>query len=488
MALEQFRTADELKRAQWAEKFTSVAKGKLYTTEDDPLSPFPIHKYFANKLLGNKIKMLQVNAGAALVEHFVADTLTEFTITVDGDQKPEAIKPITDWYAEVDFDSKEEEACRALFGCGYGVQQIFRTVEGEENRYPVTTVSNSTWYPDIPAFEWQTVTSGRRITVFAEKENGQKQWYAFIEKHEQGKVSYHLLAIEREDALEGTPVSLGTIRRFAGLEDTKTDLDFMPIFQVNRQKGSDETFGTSLLYAIWDILQEITETQTQIRQERIKHLRAKFAAPIESLARVEKPTTGGEPINSKQRAIQERTQSALYDLMQEIFPVPAGAQMPAYIQRDLESIRIGLELIESLKSDAAAIVGCPKSVFNIDEAAGNVKVDTEKRKDRRYVRKIIQAQWQMARLREQVTKAWWKWSTGADLNIKIEFASPFNLTQQETVELMKEMNPMATLISEQDAVNEVHKNKSPEERQKILANIKAEKQQAKLAEPTQITL
>lgn len=488
MPTQPFRTKDEFTRALWAEKFMSVAEGKLYTKEGDDHSPFPVHKYFQNKLLGSTIKMLELNAGAALIEHFVADTLTEMKITVNGEETSPEEQEILDWFTQIDYDAMLDEATRSFFGSGYGVQQVFRTEEGKENGFTVNTLDPSTWYPTIPTFTWQKVTSGQIISVFPVEEAAQVQWYAFIEDHQPGNVQYKLLKLDREDALSGTPVGLGTLDRFAGLPTTvATDLDFIPIIQADRQKSSRHVCGTSLLYSIWDPLQEISEIQTQLRQERIKHLRARMAAPIQSLNRVERDRAS-EPRNSKQTAAETQSNAALYDINQEIFPVQAGAQMPAYIQRDLESITKGLEMIDSLLSKISAIVGCPKSVFNLDDAAGNTKVDTEKRKDRRYVRKILQAQSRLGTMVEGVIQTYWLWNTGEEIDVKVMFESPFNLTQEETVALVKEMNPTATLISEEDAINLVYNDKTPEERQQILARIKSEKQQSELTRPTDIAL
>jgi hypothetical protein len=491
MALTQFRTKDERTRALWAEKFMSVAEGKLYTQENDDHSPFPIHSYLKNKLLGSKIKMLEMNAGAALVEHFVADTLTNMTITINEEEKSEEEQQILDWFTQIDFDSKLDEVARSFYGNGYGVQQLFRTLEGKENGFTVTALDPSTWYPDIPTFSWQPVTSGRVISVFSELDSAQQiQWYAFVETHTAGKVEYSLLRLEQENSLEGKKVALNTLERFAGLETSvATDLDFIPIIQADRQKSSRHVCGTSLLYPIWDILQEVSEIQTQLRQERIKHLRAKMAAPMQSLARVERDRVD-TPMNSKQQnAAAIAINAGLYDMNQELFPVPAGSTvMPAYIQRDLESITKGMELIDSLLSKAAAMIGAPKSVFNIEEAAGNVKVDTEKRKDRRYVRKILQGQARIATLVEQVIQTYWQWNGKEDVKAKVAFESPFNLTQEETVQLVKDMNPMATLISEEDGFNMVHKDKTPDERAAMLARIKGEKQEMELAQNAEIAL
>jgi hypothetical protein len=480
------RTADELKRARWADKFTSVSEGKQYTTEDDPLSPFPIHSYFQNKLLGKQIKMLEINAGTALIEHFVNDTLTDMKITVDGDQTTDIEKKIQEWFNEIDYEDTLEETCRNLYGNGYGVQQIIRTQENAENGYTVVTVDPATWYPDIPLFSWQKVQTGRIISVFPNiDEKGNKTWYAFVERHIVGQVQYELYRMEHEASLEGTKVGLSELSQFAELQNATTELPYIPILQADRQKSSRRICGTSLLYPIWDILQEVSEAQTQIRQERIKHLRARLAVPERSLTQVDRDRVGA-PLNSKQQQAMANTNAKLFDVNQEILPVRDGNLMPQYIQRDLQSITLGIELIDSLLGKAAAIVGCPKALFNLDEPSGNIKVETDKRKDRRYVRKVLQAQRQMAVLVQRTIETWLRWNGTENAQIRVDFESPFNLSREETVNLMREMNPTATFISEEDAVNEIFNDKTPEERSAILAKIQAEKPETGLQNPLNI--
>ncbi|HEV7282311.1 MAG TPA: hypothetical protein VGN57_19065 [Pirellulaceae bacterium] len=484
-----FRTKDELLRTQWAAKFQSVTEGKQYTTEDDEHSPFPIHSYLKNKLLGKNVKMLEVNAGSALIEHFVADTLTELTIKVDEQEKGPIVDELWEWLNEIDYEAKLDEVARSFYGTGYGVMQLFRTEEEGENGFTAITLDSSTWYPDIPTFSWQKVTSGRVISVFSETTKKATQWYAFIEEHKPGSLTYRLYSIDGPDALEGKDIGLSRLSRFEGLaKSVTTDLDIIPIVQADRQKSSRHICGQSVLYPIWGILQEISETQTQIRQERIKHLRAKLAAAVRSLQRVDRERSDGSVATFKQAAALAAENAALFDVNQEIIPLMAGDPTPAYIQRDLESISKGIDHINDLLSKAAAIVGCPRHVLNLEEAGGNVKVEVEKRKDRRYMRKVIQGQSRIETSLQQLLQMYWFWKHGEEIVVEASFADPFNLSQEEQVALVREMNPTATLISEEDAVRRVHSDKTPEEVNDYLARIKGEKRQSELARPTDIVL
>ena len=468
----QIRTKDELLRAHWAEKYQSVAEGKLYTTDADGSgeeSPFPIHEYFRNRLLGKKVKMLELNAGYALVEQMTADTMTDMKIEIDGG----AIEQdVMEWMEEINYVAILEEAVRDYFGTGYAVQQPYRL---EDQSVTVANIDPCTWYPVMPTFLYQGVSEARIITPFDEGTEGKHKWFALVERHTIGKVEYELYSIEDDDSLEGKLVNLNSIDRLAGLTSVETNLDTLAVFQMDRQRGSSMIFGKSVLAPVWDPLQEVSEIQTQIRQERIKHFRAKLAAPIQSLQRAENPNPDAinTQLNSKQLA---KAQGAHFDVNQEVFPIPAGSSIsPHYIQRDLQSIVLGSNEIDKILGRIASIVGCPRSIFNLDEK-GTVHVDTEKRKDRRYIRQIIQAQRAAAALAKKIIRTRGIWTGKPIDSIKIRFSSPFDLSQEEVVVLMREMNPNADFVSQEEALRHIWPEKTPEERDAMLQELKDESQ------------
>src|SRR5688572_8827585 len=147
MASSKFRTKDELRRAQWAEKYQSVANGTLYRKDN---SPFPLHPYFQNKLLGPHVKMLEVNAGVCIVENMTADTLTDLQLNPKNDSDKKLLDEFRQWQEDTEYFDGLEEAVRDYYGVGYGARQPFRTVTGTENRMKVVTLDPATWYPVIP--------------------------------------------------------------------------------------------------------------------------------------------------------------------------------------------------------------------------------------------------------------------------------------------------------------------------------------------------
>ena len=474
-----FRTKEELSRAKWAEKYQSVAGGELYTYED--ASPFPIHEYFKIGLLGKDIKMLEVNAGAAAVEYFVADTLTDMKIQIGEDDDDTEEQEAREWMDEIEFDAILEAACRDLYGNGYCVAQPFRLEDGS---ITVNTVQPQTWYPDIPTFSHQPITSGRIISIFSEGETS-LTWYAFVEEHLTGKLEYKLYQIEDPDKLEGKEISLGRLPQFNGLKKSvKTDLERLAIFQQTRRRKSGYVLGEGILKPVWHILQEVSEIQTQIRQERIKHFRSKLAAPSKSLARARKVLDETKEVNFKTIALM---QAALGDATQEIFPFDGEGQIPQFIKWDIAHITAMSVEIDKLLSRGASIMGGPKSMFNIEESAGNVKVDTEKRKDRKYIRQIEQGQRAMSRLVVNCLATWYKWKTGNIAPyISVTFDSPFELSQHEKVKSLKEMNPDIKMISQKRAIKEAWPKLNPDERDELQKEIEEEEEAGREPPPNSL--
>ena len=471
MAKVQFRTAEELNRAQWADKYTSVAEGILYK---DNNSPFKIHEYFKLGLLGKDIRMLELNAGAALIDQMVADALTEMTISSDNAKDAEEI---VDWHKEIFYEDVLEETARSFFANGYAVQQVIRDVndDGSKNTFSIITLNSKTWYPTVPAFKYQKIKEGRVISILCEKSDANEQWYAFVEKHTKGNVEHLLFKLDNANALEGASVPLTTLGRFEGLQDSlATDLSEIPLFQIDMTKGAGKYFGQSILAKIWGNLQEISEIKTQMRQERIKHFRSVLAAPTATMQRAQRvDDKDALPNNSKQTRKAQYEHQAAFDLNAEIIAIPTGAQMPQFITKDLEIIRTAMDMIKDCLSEIASITGCPRSIFNLDEK-GTIHVTTEKKKDRRYMQRIIQCQRKLEWITEQGAKTYFEWNGNKDKEITAELDSAFEMTLDEKVDLYRKMNADAKFISEEEAVKRLWTEMDEEDRAVMLAKIKEE--------------
>ncbi|QDT46177.1 hypothetical protein Pan258_01940 [Symmachiella dynata] len=469
----QFRTAEERDRAQWADKFTAVAEGNLYR---DKNSPFPIHEYFKLGLLGKEVRMLELNAGAALVDHMVADALTELNISSETEGNADEIK---DWHKSIFYQDTLEQTARSFFSCGYAAQQVVRDIDPDtnENTYTIITLNSKTWYPTVPTFKYQEIREGRVVSIFSENNDGVKSWYAFVERHTKGNVEHELYKLENGNDLEGTKLKIKDLDRFKELEDSvATDLNHIPIFQIDMTRGAGKYFGQSIFAKIWGNLQEISEIKTQMRMERIKHFRSLLAAPAQSLQRAQRVDDGEAlPNNSKQARVEQYEHQATFDLRQEIMAVPPGAQMPQFIQRDLEIITKAMEMIRDCLSEIASVTGCPRSVFNLDEK-GTIHVETEKKKDRKYVQRITQCQKKLEWITEQGAKTYfqWKGDKAGKKEITAELDSAFEMTLEEKVDLYRKMNSDGKFISQEEAVRNLFPDMTEEERTEMLQKIQDE--------------
>lgn len=449
MAFTKFRTLQEIDHAKQQEKYSKVAQGRPYEG-DDPA--FPIHEYFQNKLLGKNVRMLELNAGATLINQLVVDTVTDLSIEDDD---------LQDWAEEIELKEILEEAAADLYGNGYMVPQFVK-----DDPDTAIIVNPAYWYPDLPALTHMPITSGKIIIPLTEYDSQNRPMYfAYVEEHSEKQYKRQLYRLNKPDDTQGNPVNLGTIARFAELGDTVQTESFT-LKQINRRRSSRNFMGTSILDLVWEQLQEINEIKTQLRQERIKHFRAKLAAPVESLQRATN-STQVEP-NMTSKAKQAIEQQRVFSLNQEVFPIPVGGQLPAYIQRDLESITKGIEMIDKTLSEICATNGFPRSIFNLDEK-GQVHVTTEEKKDARYMRHVLRGQ---AKIISMVRFLCEKKKPGFTGEIKLR--SPFDINKKETVELMRSQNPNGNFVSIRKAVELIHSEMDKSEREEMIAEIEQE--------------
>lgn len=446
MAYTKFRTLQEVEYSKEQERYSQIAEGKPYEGGNPS---FPVQEYFQNKLLGKDVRMLDLNAGSALINQLVVDTITN--LEIEGDD-------LQEWTEEIELTDILEEAANDLYANGFFVGQFVK-----DDIETAVNINPGYWYPNLPALTHHRVESGKVIIPLTEYDNQNKPiYYAYVEEHEQKKYTRYLYKLDRPDDTRGNLVNLSTIDRFADLEE-EVEVEFS-IFQKNRKRSSRSFRSQSILLPVWEQLQEINEIKTQLRQERIKHFRAKIAAPVESLQRSSKLEE--DVRHSKEQAAIE--QQRVYSMNQEVFPIPVGGQLPAYIQRDLESITKGLEMVDKTLSEICATTGFPRSVFNLDEK-GQIHVATEEKKDARYMRHVLRGQ---RKIISYVRFLCEKKKPGFAGEIKMR--NPFDISQSELTEILRKQNPTASFVSTREAVDLLYADRSKEERERIIGEIQDE--------------
>lgn len=148
-----------------------------------------------------------------------------------------------------------------------------------------------------------------------------------------------------------------------------TELDYIPIFQIDNFKTVKERFGISTYESVMNLFEEINDRITQISVQLIKHLNSKVAV--------------GEGVLSKKGEI---------DSTQDIFLVEKGDIIPQYIANSNPLIEEGFKQIEGLIRQICTVTQTPASFLGLDDKGGVEKVETAKLRMAAFLKKIKRKQ------------------------------------------------------------------------------------------------
>lgn len=459
--MEVLRTEEEVSRAVWAEKYLNVAVGDLYES-----GTFPEHGYFRNKALGKEVCMVEMNAGAAIIDQMVSDTITDFKLRSEGNEEE-----IAQWMEEVEFDSIMEDAARQFFATGFTAIQLTLSEDGEI--IPIT-IESTRYFPDVPKLVHMAPREVRVMTPFEREEKNGIVNYLFVETHQPGVILNEVFRVDDENALEGEKVALSKFEDFAEIEEmVATGLDFIPIFQANRRKLGSKFFGESSLRPVWSLLQQASEIQTAMRNEMVKHGAAKFYGNTQNMVKTAQNNPCGcyAPDCATCSACSNAQR---FDMNMEVMNVNPGDPIPGYMTRDLQFLDKGLSQMDELLRKVSAIIGSPSSIFNVEDMSGNTRVETDRRKERKYSKNIMRAQQRMEKLANNLIRSYLLWSGKEDQEVDLKFDSPFELTQTEKCELVRKLNTTDKLISQKAAIELVFSDRTPEERDEILSELETQ--------------
>ena len=148
-----------------------------------------------------------------------------------------------------------------------------------------------------------------------------------------------------------------------------TELDYIPIFQIDNFKTVKERFGISTYESVMNLFEEINDRITQISVQLIKHLNSKVAV--------------GEGVLSKKGEM---------DSTQDIFLVEKGDIVPQYITNSNPLIEEGFKQIEGLIRQICTVTQTPASFLGLDDKGGVEKVETAKLRMAAFLKKIKRKQ------------------------------------------------------------------------------------------------
>lgn len=447
-----FRTQQDIDRIRRVQRFQALLHGQPYA--DTSNATFTIQPYLNLASLPD-VKLLDLNVASAVVSQIVADTLTQMKI------EHENADEIMTWLEDIMIEETLEDWIGDLIN-GFAVTQFIK----DEENYFIERVNPESWYPTLPAFTHQAINKAKVISVFEEEKDNTKNMYALMQEFTDKELKQQLLKLSTQYDKEMVIVPFETIERFKDLQES-IPLAFFPLTHTSRVKGT--IFSDSLFERVFNNLDEINQLKTQIRLERIKHLKSKLAVQKGSMRKLPANAKPNE-INSKQ--LQSIMDERMYDIKQEVIEIEPGMDMPAYVQRDASIIAQARTLVDKELSDIAFVLGFPRSAFNIDDK-GDIHVDTEKKKDRRYVRQVIRYQKKTAANLRKMVQMWLR-ENGMNEEVTIAFENPFKLTDKEVADLMRTLNSTDSFVSQREAMAQVFPDKTEEQIDEMITDMRQE--------------
>ena len=197
--------------------------------------------------------------------------------------------------------------------------------------------------------------------------NSKKETFLYKQIHSVGKIE-HELWTTTTDMKQSEKVELAVYSADLPTEET-TELDYIPVFQIDNFKTVKERFGISAYESVMNLFEELNDRITQISVQLIKHLNAKVAV--------------GEGILTKKGEI---------DSDQELFLVEKGDIVPQYITNSNGLIEEGFKQIEGILRQICTVTQTPTSFLGLDDQGGAEKVETVKIRMASFLKKIKRKQ------------------------------------------------------------------------------------------------
>lgn len=244
------------------------------------------------------------------------------------------------------------------------------TVRQKDKVAIIEEVPYDNYFPDFSGVrldeESQKVVIASYVDIVNPK-NKKKETFLYKQIHTVGKIE-HELWTTTTDMKQSKKVELA-IYSSDLLAEESTELDYIPVFQIDNFKTVKERFGISTYESVMNLFEELNDRITQISVQLIKHLNAKVAV--------------GEGILTKKGEI---------DSDQELFLVEKGDIVPQYITNSNALIEEGFKQIEGILRQICTVTQTPTSFLGLDDQGGAEKVETVKIRMASFLKKIKRKQ------------------------------------------------------------------------------------------------
>lgn len=361
----QFPTNDDFNRVAKLNNYYNVFKG-LHS------KVFKLKSYFEEDSKKKTLLYLAYNVGQ-IVSLTAADFLFGEQLKIQTneseDQKPME-KKINAIIQNNYLDEKLYQSAVMQDVAGFAII----TVRQKDKVAIIEEVPYDNYYPDFMGVrlgeEPRQIVIASYIDLVNPK-NQKKETFLYKQIHKlensKGKIM-HELWTTTPDMKQSQITELALFSADLPAEED-TELDYIPIFQIDNFKTVKERFGISTYESVMNLFEEINDRITQISVQLIKHLNSKVAV--------------GEGVLSKKGEI---------DSTQDIFLVEKGDIIPQYITNSNPLIEEGFKQIEGLLRQICTVTQTPASFLGLDDKGGVEKVETAKLRMAAFLKKIKRKQ------------------------------------------------------------------------------------------------
>lgn len=377
LGVSSFPSEEDRTRINTGHENEKIFKGLLYDYNGER-GAFLLKKYFEMDPEKGVVLALSINVARTIIakttRFFIGGDMSFSISTENQTAKKDLQKRVDKIVKNSDLVNKLREEANALQTHGYSTMRAYK--EDDEKVY----IEGISYANTFPIYDFNGRLKEYILGKYLTKEDGptvkNQYFYAQIYYFEDGtvKVAHNLYSSSGYDIKEKVSFrELG--EQYADLDGRidSSNLEEIPVKQINDIKLSSEYFATGVIHNIKSAVEEINDCLTRLSTQFIKHIQAKIAIPKSALKVDIDDNTGKEIIRSTNL---------------EVIPVDVDDVIPQYITNSNPLIEQQFAEIEKLLDLIAASAEVPEKFVGREQKGGIEKVETKKLSMLEFLRKI----------------------------------------------------------------------------------------------------
>lgn len=340
----------EQERLKQLKKYENLYDGNHY-------EEFGIKNYFKDSISRERALYIAINLPATISDYFADLVSGEGAMfQVEDSDVQDVIDEIVE---RNNLNIKIFESSITQSKCGYVPLRVRREEQAGEDVAIIEELPIDQYFPifsknvssDLEEVQLVSFLKMREPITNKEIKYVFKQIYYY--EGDQVFLRYELWKVNTKGELV-EQVSVKNLDETLSDEPENTNLDTIPVFQVNNAKTAKQDFGKSDYKDIETLLEELNDRVTQISLQLIKHMNAKLAVPRGTL----------------------NSDGTIKAHEAEVFEVgDATSAKPEYLVNSNPQIDNGFKQIEMLIRSIASIARIPTDVLGLEGKGGAEKVE-----------------------------------------------------------------------------------------------------------------